>query len=264
MIEHLPVILITVPILSALLILLLGWHDRRFCYPITLATILFQFVGGIALLIEVMRQGTIHYHIGGWAPRSGLSLSSIPSTPHPADHPLNTLRQYMRDGVSRMRRTGEDRLVLRPLPLLVTGLGMTITGDINPTSSWEISSIAAHTRIAFTRRPRACVAALNYLILAEREFCPARHREPYVATGTLNMADIARLSLRHMGLQQFIPRFSSWSLLLHKSHSSRSISFRCLHGSPRPRDRPDLDRDGQGDVYAMFRAVFGLHDGILR
>jgi len=134
MIEHLPVILITVPILSALLILLLGWHDRRFCYPITLATILFQFVGGIALLIEVMRQGTIHYHIGGWAPPLGIEFV------------IDTFNGYILPIILFLavaaavyaRRSVEKEIEPEKIvsfyvlfQLLVTGLvGMTITGDI--------------------------------------------------------------------------------------------------------------------------------------
>ena len=62
-ISHLPVLLVTIPILASLLILAAGWYDRRFCHPISLMTILFQCGASIVLLFRVMREGTIHYYV---------------------------------------------------------------------------------------------------------------------------------------------------------------------------------------------------------
>lgn len=268
MIEHLPVILITVPILSALLILLLGWHDRRFCYPITLATILFQFVGGIALLIEVMRQGTIHYHIGGWAPPLGIEFV------------IDTFNGYILPIILFLavaaavyaRRSVENEIEPEKIvsfyvlfQLLVTGLvGMTITGDIfNLYVFLEISSIAAYTLIASTRRPRACVAALNYLILGSIAggFVLLGIGNLYVATGTLNMADIARLLPASYGLATVHTAF----LLLVIGFSIKVALF------PLHLWLPDAYTEAPSavtvlistvmakvSVYAMFRVVFSV------
>jgi len=74
LIEHLPVLVITIPILASLLILVAGWWDRRFCYPISLVTILSQFGAAVIILAQVMREGPIRYHLGGWHRRSGSSL----------------------------------------------------------------------------------------------------------------------------------------------------------------------------------------------
>jgi len=50
LIDHLPVLVITIPILASLLILVAGWWDRRFCYPISLVTILSQFGAAVIIL----------------------------------------------------------------------------------------------------------------------------------------------------------------------------------------------------------------------
>ncbi|MGB4758168.1 MAG: hypothetical protein WBH15_09880, partial [Candidatus Methanoculleus thermohydrogenotrophicum] len=73
-IDHLPVLLIAIPILASLLILLVGWHDRRFCYPISLITVLSQFGAAIIIFLQVMREGTVAYHLGSWAPPFGIEL----------------------------------------------------------------------------------------------------------------------------------------------------------------------------------------------
>lgn len=207
MIDHLPPLLIAVPILSALLILLVGWYDRRFCYPISLITILLQFGAAIAILVEVMREGTIRYHLGGWAPPLGIELviDSFNSYILAVILFLSVATVvYARRSVEK-EIDPEKRVSFYVLfQLLVTGLaGMTITGDIfNLYVFLEISSIATYALIASARRPRSYVASFNYLVLGSiaAGFILLGIGNLYVATGTLNMADLAVLLPASYGL----------------------------------------------------------------
>lgn len=207
MIDHLPPLLIAVPILSALLILLVGWYDRRFCYPISLITILLQFGAAIAILVEVMREGTVRYHLGGWAPPLGIELviDSFNSYILAVILFLSVATVvYARRSVEK-EIDPEKRVSFYVLfQLLVTGLaGMTITGDIfNLYVFLEISSIATYALIASARRPRSYVASFNYLVLGSiaAGFILLGIGNLYVATGTLNMADLAVLLPASYGL----------------------------------------------------------------
>ncbi|MDV2482351.1 monovalent cation/H+ antiporter subunit D family protein [Methanoculleus sp. Wushi-C6] len=200
MIDHLPALLIAVPFFSALLILLAGWYDRRFCYPISLITILLQFGAAIALLSEVMREGTIRYHLGGWPPPLGIELVIDSFN----GYILAIILFLSAATVVYARRSVEKEIdpekkvsfyVL--FQLLVTGLaGMTITGDVfNLYVFLEISSIATYALVASAGRPRSYVAGFNYLVLGSiaAGFILLGIGNLYVATGTLNMAELAVL-----------------------------------------------------------------------
>lgn len=199
-IDHIPVLMIVIPILASLLILLAGWYDRRFCYPISLITVLFQFGSAIAILLHVMQEGTIRYSVGGWAPPLGIELvvDGFNSYILAAIMLLAAATAvYARRSVEK--EIGPEKTVSFYVlfQLLITGLvGMTITGDIfNLYVFLEISSIAAYTLIASARRPHAYVASFNYLILGSIAggFILLGIANLYAATGTLNMADIAQL-----------------------------------------------------------------------
>ncbi|NLA39305.1 MAG: monovalent cation/H+ antiporter subunit D family protein [Methanomicrobiales archaeon] len=200
LIDHLPVLIIVIPILASLLILLAGWWDRRLCYPISLITILLQFGAAIVILLQVMREGAIRYYLGGWAPPFGIELA-IDSFNSFILATILLLAAatavYARRSVER--EIGPEKTISFYVlfQLLVTGLvGMTITGDIfNLYVFLEISSIAAYTLIASARKPRSYVASFNYLVLGSIAggFILIGIGNLYVATGTLNMLDLARL-----------------------------------------------------------------------
>ncbi len=197
-INHIPVLLVAIPILASLLILGLGWYDRRFCYPIALITILSQFLASIAVLLQVLDGGTIRYHLGNWAPPLGIEL--VIDSFNGFILVVILLLAFATIIYAR-RSVGKeitpDKIVSFYVlfQLLVTGLvGMTITGDIfNLYVFLEISSITAYTLIASSRKPHSYVASFNYLILGSiaAGFILLGIGNLYVATGTLNMAELA-------------------------------------------------------------------------
>lgn len=198
--DQIPILIIVLPFLASLLILGAGWHDRRFCHPIAVLTILFQFAGAVWLLRRVISEGTIHYYSGGWMPPLGIELvidsfnGFILVTIL-----LLALAAIIYAGKSVEREIPADKIVsfYVILQLLVTGLvGMTVTGDLfNMYVFLEISSIAAYALISGARKPHAYVASLNYLILGSiaAGFILLGIGNLYVATGTLNMAELALL-----------------------------------------------------------------------
>ncbi len=199
-IHHLPILLIIGPILASLLILAAGWYDRKLCYPIMLLSITGQFVASLVMLRQVIEDGTIRYYLGGWAPPLGIELV-IDSF---SGFVLSTIMLLALLAIVYARRSVEAEIPADKtvsfyvlLQLLLIGLvGMTITGDVfNLYVFLEISSIAAYTLIAGTRSSRSYVAGFNYLVMGSiaAGFILLGIGYLYVATGTLNMGEIAML-----------------------------------------------------------------------
>ncbi|MDG6256662.1 MAG: monovalent cation/H+ antiporter subunit D family protein [Methanomicrobiaceae archaeon] len=198
LIDHLPVLLVAGPIVASLLTLVAGWHDRRLCYPITLAAVLGEFAAAIVIFRQVMDGGTVRYYVGGWAPPMGIELV------------IDTFGGFILATImllALMTALYAFRSVKKEVPaektvsfyvifqILLAGLiGMTITGDVfNLYVFLEISSIAAYTLISATRKPHSYVASYNYLVLGSiaAGFILLGIGNLYVATGTLNMAELA-------------------------------------------------------------------------
>ncbi|MDD5048311.1 MAG: monovalent cation/H+ antiporter subunit D family protein [Methanoregulaceae archaeon] len=197
-ISQLPPLLIVVPILGALLALLLGKWNRSFAYPITLAMIGFQFAVSLVLMESVMDGEVIHYYLGGWPPPLGIELviDSFNSFVLVVILALALLTAvWAREGAD-LDIVPEKRVSFFVVfQLLVTGLcGMAVTGDLfNLYVFLEISSIAAYTLVAAGRNPRSLIAGFNYLILGSiaAGFIVLGIGYLYIATGTLNMGELA-------------------------------------------------------------------------
>ncbi len=206
-IAQLPVLILVVPIIGALLILLAGKVNRLFAYPITLATISFQFTASLLILSAVMSGGTIHYYLGGWAPPLGIELviDAFNSFVLVVILFLSLLiAVYAREGAALDIPPEKTVSFFVVFQLLVTGLcGMTVTGDIfNLYVFLEIASIATYTLVASGRNPRSLIAGFNYLVLGSiaAGFIVLGIGYLYVATGTLNMGELAAMLPASYGL----------------------------------------------------------------
>jgi multicomponent Na+:H+ antiporter subunit D len=196
--EHIPVLQVAVPLLSAPLCSLL--RGVRLPWLLALAVSWFAFAISILLLIQVMDSGDISYHMGNWAPPFGIEyrvdvinafvlliISGISAVALP----------YARLSVAHEvdpRRHGQFYTAYL---LCLTGLlGVTITGDaFNIFVFLEISSLSAYVLIAAGARQdrRALTAAYNYLVLGTvgATFFVIGVGLLYMVTGTLNIADLA-------------------------------------------------------------------------
>jgi len=66
--EHLPVLLVAVPLILAPIAALVG----RGAWAVAWGACWWAFAVAIGLLRRVLAEGTISYHLGGWAPPIGI------------------------------------------------------------------------------------------------------------------------------------------------------------------------------------------------
>jgi len=194
--EHLPILIVLVPLLAAPVCLLV----RNRAATRTIATLASWVSLGIALALldQVLATGVIAYHLGGWEPPYGIEyridlfnayvlliVALIPAVVLPFGRGAEGLT------------LPDDRLYLyyAVFLLAVAGLlGMTATGDaFNIFVFLEISSLASYTLIAMGPGRQALRAAYSYLVLGTigGTFFLIGLGLLYQSTGTLNIADLA-------------------------------------------------------------------------
>ncbi|HIF56053.1 MAG: monovalent cation/H+ antiporter subunit D family protein [bacterium] len=196
MTDHLPVLLVVVPLVAAPIAALL--NHPRLSWAVAVAATLWALYAALELLSQTMAAGAIHYELGGWAAPYGIEY---------VVDPLNAwvvvivtligalVAPYAR--VSVEREITEDRIPLfyAAFILCLTGLlGIAVTGDVfNVFVFLEISSLSAYALIALGSDRRALTASFQYLIMGSvgATFIVIGIGLMYVMTGTLNMADLA-------------------------------------------------------------------------
>jgi multicomponent Na+:H+ antiporter subunit D len=203
-IEQLPILVILFPFLAAPLVVLLG--ARVLAWPVAFVATLAAFGASLLLLLQVLDGSVISYQLGGWAPPLGIEyrvdaanafvlllVSGIAAVVLPYAH------ASVQAEIPRRHHTLFYALFL----LCLTGLlGVVVTGDaFNVFVFLEISSLSTYVLIALGagRDKRALTAAYDYLIMGTigATFFVIGIGFLYMATGTLNLADIAeRISLQ--------------------------------------------------------------------
>ncbi|MBX0302838.1 monovalent cation/H+ antiporter subunit D family protein [Haloarcula salinisoli] len=192
MIEHLPVLLVVLPIIGASVPLVASLYTDRSGWSIAVVTMLGHAALAGLLAERVWTDGVVSYAVGGFALPygielvvDGLSLAVV------------LLISAISLGVlAYARHAGpHENTFYSQLLLLVTGLtGMTVTGDVfNLYVFLEITGLAAYGLVASGREASAAVAALKYLIVGTVGASLYLLGVGYAlaATGTLNMADMS-------------------------------------------------------------------------
>ena len=77
--EQYPALLVIVPLLSAFVISMAGWVNKRLCFPIAVAALAVAACSSVGLLLKVLDEGVIVYRLGGWDPPMGHRLLRGPS-----------------------------------------------------------------------------------------------------------------------------------------------------------------------------------------
>jgi multicomponent Na+:H+ antiporter subunit D len=196
--EHFPVLLVTGPLLAALLVSIAGWLRPRLCLPLALAGLGIAAISATGLLVQVLATGPVSYRLGGWAPPWGIFYF--------VDQ-LNAVVAAVVAWVALVNLAASHRAVQADFPdkqgpfytlyaLAVAGLlGMVATGDaFNLYVLLEISSLTGYALIGLGPG-RAPLSSLNYLFLGTigASFYLLGVGYLYIVTGSLNMADLARL-----------------------------------------------------------------------
>lgn len=193
--SHIPFLIPGLFLLAAVLTPIVS---RRLSYWIAMVSTTGAFILALAGLEKVVREGRWSYHLGGWAPPIGIEYVL---------DPLSAFFAVVITGVALPvllysknpaeleipRRSGYYYSVCM---LFMTGLaGMTITGDLfNLYVFLEIASLSGYALVA-VGEDRSTVAAFRYLLLGTigASFYLLGLGFLFIMTGTLNMADNARL-----------------------------------------------------------------------
>jgi multicomponent Na+:H+ antiporter subunit D len=195
-VNHLPV-LIPVPLLfAAFIVPLAGLLHKRLVLTVALLGAGISVAASVTGLWTVLSQGTLRYHLGGWAPPLGIEYVLDPLAAFMAVVVTGSGFVSLVYFTPALRQEVPDRFVIaHALALLfLAGLcGMIVTGDLfNLFVFLEISSLSAYALVAIGDK-QAPVAALRYLILGSLggSFYVLGVGFLYFVTGSLNMADVA-------------------------------------------------------------------------
>lgn len=196
--EQYPALVVIGPLLAALLVSAAGWLRPRLCFPLALAGLGVAAASATGLLTRVLTNGPVSYRLGGWAPPWGIVYQ--------VDN-LNAVVAALVAWVALFNLAASYRTVTTDYPdkigpfytlyvLSVTGmLGMVVTGDaFNLYVLLEITSLTGYALIGLGGG-RAPLASLNYLFLGTigASFYLLGVGYLYIVTGSLNMADLAKL-----------------------------------------------------------------------
>ncbi len=198
--EHFPVLVIVIPLISAIIIPLAGQVNRHSAWYITTAASASCVLISSSLLNTVLNTGRISYWLGGWEPPYGIEYA--------IDH-LNgfvlvvvsfiifIVSLYARKSVEMEIDKDKSTTFYSLYLLFAAGLmGIITTGDIfNLYVFIEITSLAGYALISAGRKRQALIASYNYLILGTiaATFILLGIGYLYMVTGTLNMADLRDL-----------------------------------------------------------------------
>ena len=194
--QHLPVLLIAIPLIAAPLMILIG--NRHVVAFLSLIVAWVVFAISVALLGRVLAEGVFEYQLGGWPSPYGIVYR--------IDH-FNAFVMLFVSALGALVLTYAPQSIAVEIPkskhylfypsylLCLTGLlGMCVTGDLfNVFVFLEISSLSSYALICLGKTRRAPLASFQYLILGTigATFFLLGIGLLYQITGTLNMADIA-------------------------------------------------------------------------
>jgi multicomponent Na+:H+ antiporter subunit D len=152
----------------------------------------------LGMLIQVVDSGPIEYRMAGWPPPMGIvyyvdHLSGLVATIVASVAMVNLAGVYQ--GVRQEIRGKEGAFYALYLLSLTGLLGIVVTGDaFNLYVLLEIASLTGYALVGMGS-PRAALSGLNYVIIGTVGACLYLLGVGYlyIMTGSLNMADIARL-----------------------------------------------------------------------
>lgn len=196
MLRHLPALIVVIPLLAAPVCAALRQGHRAWLFAMAITLVLPPLA--LALLFQVLAQGQISYWLGSWPPPWGIEYRIDAANGFLLV--LVTLigavvMIYARASVEHEIEAERRGWYYTTYLLCLTGLvGMSATGDaFNVFVFMEIASLSSYVLIALGRDRRALLAAYQYLIVGTigATFYVIGVGFLYLATGTLNMADLA-------------------------------------------------------------------------
>lgn len=206
MMAHIPVLLVLIPLLTALALPAVNWIMPRLTQIFLKSALLSNLALAILAMRHVVTEGPWHYWLGNWAPPYGIEFvvdAMSGTVVLVATGMAYVIALYARP----FFRLDEAGLQARTLfyvlfTLMATGvIGVAIAGDIFTLYVFiEIASISAYGVVAMGGG-RAAFAAFRYLILGTvaATFYLLGIGLIFAMTGTLNMAQLSELLPPLMG-----------------------------------------------------------------
>lgn len=198
MTAQIPMLIVVIPLISAFLCPLIGLWRKGSCYFWAVFSLSLCALASIDTLLAVIKSGTIHYCLGGWAPPFGIECV--------VDH-LSAMMLVIVSVISLTVVIYSRRSIEQELPdkvvyfytvflLQVTGfLGIVITGDLfNLYVFLEVASLAGYALVA-VGEDGAPLAGFRYIVMGTIGACfyLLGVGYIYVSTGSLNMADVYQI-----------------------------------------------------------------------
>lgn len=194
----LPILILSPLLLFAFVSVLVGIWWPSVAYAVAALGVTLSLAAAGAGLFHVLTVGEIRYYLGGWPPPFGIEYVLDPLSAFIATVVLLVafivLVYPPRVGLYQVPRSGIPLYGMMML-LLAGLLGVVVTGDLfNLFVFLEIYSIASYALITLGGK-RALVASFRYLIMGTIAggFYLLGVGFIYFSTGSLNMADVARL-----------------------------------------------------------------------
>jgi len=190
--SDLPALVVAAPIVGSIAVLLAGVLRARTGWPLAVVAALVQVGGAVTLASRAFGEQPVRYVVGGFRAPFGIELvvDGLSAT-------MVVLVAVVALGVLGYARVAGPRSnsFYAVYLLLVAGLtGMSVTGDVfNMYVFLEITGLAAYALVASGEGGRSALAALKYLIVGTvgASLFLLGIGYAYVATGTLNMADLS-------------------------------------------------------------------------
>jgi multicomponent Na+:H+ antiporter subunit D len=198
MLEQLPALILLAPLFGALLIGLVGLHDRRACFPIAFASLVVSLASALGAAMRAFTGGAYNYFIGGWEEPLGISIvlrvDALNGLLLIAIAVVAVLAVIFTIRPSSEKDTDKTAYFYILFLLLCVGLfGITITGDaFNLFVLIEVSALTSYGLVAIGTSRRCKMAAFHYLLMGTvgASFYLLGVGYLYLKTGSLNIEDI--------------------------------------------------------------------------
>jgi multicomponent Na+:H+ antiporter subunit D len=196
--DQLPAIIVVLPLVMSFFIFFSGWWIQRAGFALAVGALMCCVLLSAGIMNVVINKGAIHYWLGGWEPPWGIEYY--------ADY-LSTFMLVLVSTLGMLVAVYSKKLVERELQrktalfwslfiLFITGLlGICVTGDLfNLFVMLEVASLTGYALIAIGEK-RALYASFRYLVVGTMgaSFFLLGVGYLYIATGSLNMADLSQL-----------------------------------------------------------------------
>lgn len=200
LLRHGPAFLMALPLIMAAITAILP--NKRIAWASTFIVTAILTLTAFSIALYNAEVGTTIYKMGGWAPPHGISLVidalNAPVIVLIAVMAFITVIYAMPATIAEIKPNKRAPFYAAFLLCIAGLLGMVVSGDaFNVFVFLEVSSISTYVLVAMgaARDRRALSAAYNYLILGSigATFFVIGVGFLYMETGTLNMADMARI-----------------------------------------------------------------------